>query len=115
MVLAFNPASRATSTKLAPTEVLGFSEAKAAAGDPCAGLASARTCSSGSTNAVRLRDLMNARREEDKREIPSRVWIVLECDATFIVNGLRLLQVWDVALTDANHQFFPAQSMEFGP
>src|SRR5947207_15690110 len=67
MVFAFNPASRATSTKVAPSEVIGFSETEAAACGPCTRLASARACSSGSTSAVRLRDFKNARREEDKR------------------------------------------------
>src|SRR6266403_1632926 len=67
MVLAFSPASRATSTKLAPMELFGLSKARAAAGSQCDGRATARTCSSGSTSAVRLRDFKNARREEDKR------------------------------------------------
>ncbi|HEU0047407.1 MAG TPA: hypothetical protein VFQ43_07360, partial [Nitrososphaera sp.] len=42
------------------------------------GRASARTFSSDSTSAERLSDWRNARREENKELVPSRVWLVLE-------------------------------------
>lgn len=41
------------------------------------GRARARTLSSGRTSAERLRDLRNARREEDKWNHTFRVWLVL--------------------------------------
>src|SRR5438874_8058170 len=62
----FSPASRPTSTNVAPTEALGWSEASAAE-SVWIGRASAITSPSGSTSALRLRDFKNARREVDKR------------------------------------------------
>src|SRR5581483_8380358 len=58
-----------------------------------AGRTSPRTSFNGRTNADRLKDFRNDRREEGKRGTPSRVWCLIQSAATFIVNGFLLLQV----------------------
>src|SRR5581483_2515531 len=55
-----------------------------------AGRTSPRTSFNGRTNADRLRDFRNDRREEDKRGTPSRVWCLIQSAATFIVNGFAI-------------------------
>src|SRR4026209_1285196 len=80
MVLALCPDSRATSIKLNPRPVAVLAGSSAAESTACAGSgrASAKTLSRDSTSADLLRDLRNVRREEDKRAVPSRSWLVLE-------------------------------------
>src|SRR6476469_337763 len=80
MGFALSPDSRATSIKLNPRPVAGFAGSSAAENDASGrnGRASARTLSRDSTSADLLRHCRNVRREEDKRAVPSRSWLVLE-------------------------------------
>src|SRR6185437_5067229 len=80
MVFALSPYSRATLIKLNPRPVTAFAGSSAAECNACApsGRAIAKTLSRDSTSADLLRDWRNVRREEDKRAVPSRSWLVLE-------------------------------------
>src|SRR5271165_2496669 len=79
MVLAFRPDSRPTFRKLMPRSAPGSAAfccstlARARRGH-----ASARTCSSDNTNAERLRDLRNTRREGNNEVATWPAWLVLE-------------------------------------
>ena len=85
-----------TSTKVAPIELLDLVVFFASASNSAAsGRASPSTSLKERTSAERLRDCRNVRREEDKREIPSRVWRLLQSAATFIVNGFSIRKFVD--------------------
>src|SRR5678815_311972 len=92
MVLALSPDSRATSIKLNPRPVAGFVGSSAAENSACgrSGRASARTLSRDSTSADLLRDWRNVRREEDKRAVPSRSWLVLEFAPTLFLSLIHI-------------------------
>src|SRR5580704_5532876 len=90
MVFAFSPDSRATLIKLRPRPAAGFPGSSVAPKNArdLRGRVSARTLSKDSTSADLLKDWRNVRREEDKRAIPSRSWLVLEFAPTLFCASL---------------------------
>src|ERR1700687_5188513 len=90
MVFAFSPDSRATLIKLNPRPGPGFAGSSAVLKNArdLRGRARARTLSRDSTTANLLKDWRNVRREEDKRAVPSRSWLVLEFAPTLLSASL---------------------------
>src|SRR5580704_4543487 len=86
MVFTLSPAGLATSTKLNPRLVPGFAESSPAETKACrrGGRARARTLSRERTAADLPNDWRNVRREEGKRAVPSRKWLVLEFAPTLL-------------------------------
>src|ERR1041385_2490527 len=86
MVFALSPDSRATFMKLTvgPESGLAGSSADAENAGDCCGRAKERIASRESAAADLPNDWRNVRREEDKRVVPSRSWLVLEFAPTLL-------------------------------
>src|SRR5437016_2004737 len=84
MVFTLRPDARPTSTKFKPRLVPGLGESSGAEKNACSGRARARMPSRDNTAADLLTEWKNARREENKRVVPSRSWLVLEFAPTLL-------------------------------
>src|SRR5712692_3911950 len=84
MVFALSPASRATLMKLKPRLVPSLADSSLVRKNAGSGRDRARTPSRDSAAADLLTDWRNVRREEDKRVVPSRSWLVLEFAPTLL-------------------------------
>src|SRR4029077_20552020 len=86
MVLALSPDSLATLMKLNPRAMPALTDSSFPEAKACnhRGRARAKTLSKNSTAADLPNDWRNVRREEDKRVVPSRSWLVLEFAPTLL-------------------------------
>src|SRR5438552_6260689 len=84
MVFALSPDSLATLMKHKTRLVPDYSDSPPAGNSACKGRDRARTPCRDSTAADLLTDWRNVRREEDKRVVPSRSWLVLEFAPTLL-------------------------------
>src|SRR5207237_10860861 len=97
MVFALSPDFRAMSTKLKPRAEPGFGASSLVrkAGHR-RGPVDERMLSKERITADLLRDWKNPRREENKRVVPSRSWLVLEFAPT-LLGASRLCKLMEVA------------------
>src|SRR5690349_16874930 len=112
MVFMLRPDARPTSTKFRPRTALGLGESSGAEKNACGVRARARTPCRDNTAADLLSDWKNARREQDKRVVPSRSWLVLEFAPT-LLSASRLCKFGRISrlcLTHGTHDDFSAAS-----